>query len=381
MPRWKLASRSLAFVADLAGAGAAVSTPTVPGTRFARGTLLGSPDSVTPPDVGTCAASAARQPSSAGDVQLPLATLFTCPAQLAPCLPRRNQSDSTDSKIGSRCSSPALPAGGTMIPRCAWPGGVRKGSSPPSDPLVTCRSPPVGAPYTGSGLTSDADGSELPSSVDVLSFSGVLPRSNAGAAPVSNAGAAPASNAGDGLVSGSGVLALSWPGAPADSGGAGVSSSGPSAENAAVSPRSGRSGAKRGARAALTALAAAERLSDASSCGHSAAAALAAGVVAAGSDTSNRRIPVGTTPESCEITSSGSHTSAVRPPAEAGRSRTRIPCRAASRATTNSPIRRETATSTTGGLSSRQLAWAISSAPIPTPWSVMSSNTPPLLSR
>src|SRR6266516_8017971 len=221
MPRWKLASRSLACVADLAAAGAAVSTPTAPGTRFARGTLLGSPDSVTPPDVGTCAASAARQPSSAGDVQLPLATLFTCPAQLAPCLPRRNQSDSTDSKIGSRCSSPALPAGGTMIPRCAWPGGVRKGSSPPSDPLVTCRSPPVGAPYTGSGLTSDADGSELPSSVDVLSFSGVLPRSNAGAAPVSNAGAAPVSHGGAAPVSKAGAAPASKAGAaPVSHGGA-----------------------------------------------------------------------------------------------------------------------------------------------------------------
>jgi len=67
------------------------------------------------------------------------------------------------------------------------------------------------------------------------------------------------------------------------------------------------------------------------------------------------------------MTSSGSHTSAVSPPIDAGRSRTRIPCRAASRATTNNPIRRDTATSTTGGLSSRQFACAISSAPMPTP--------------
>src|SRR5215468_1585840 len=123
MPRWKLASRSLACAADLADAGdAAVSAPTAPGTRFARGTLLGSPDSVTPPDVGTCAASAARQPSSAGDVQPPLllvllAVVATCPARLAPCRPRRNQSDSTDSKMGSRCSSPAPAAGGTTTAR------------------------------------------------------------------------------------------------------------------------------------------------------------------------------------------------------------------------------------------------------------------------
>src|SRR5262249_20325664 len=39
------------------------------------------------------------------------------------------------------------------------------------------------------------------------------------------------------------------------------------------------------------------------------------------------------------------------------------------------------ATSTTGGLSSRQFACAISSAPIPTPRSVISSNTPPLFSK
>ena len=67
------------------------------------------------------------------------------------------------------------------------------------------------------------------------------------------------------------------------------------------------------------------------------------------------------------MTSSGSQTSAVSPPIDAGRNRTRIPCRAASRATTNNPIRRDTATSTTGGLSSRQFAWAISSEPMPTP--------------
>src|SRR5262249_24228514 len=77
----------------------------------------------------------------------------------------------------------------------------------------------------------------------------------------------------------------------------------------------------------------------------------------------------------------GSHTGGVSPPSEAGRSGPRMPCRPASRATTNRPIRRDTATSTTGGLSSRELACAISSASIPTPWSVMSSSTPPLFSK
>src|ERR1017187_5087460 len=55
------------------------------------------------------------------------------------------------------------------------------------------------------------------------------------------------------------------------------------------------------------------------------------------------------------ITSSGSQTRAVRPPDAAGRSLTLTPCLAASLPTTKRPIRRETATSTTGGLSSRQL--------------------------
>src|SRR5690349_13030994 len=210
MPRWKLASRSLACAADLPGVGAAAvaaaSAPTVPGTRFARGTRLGNPDSVTPPDVGTCAASAARQPSSAGEVQPPapavLATLFTCPARLAPCLPRRNQSDSTDSKMGSRCSSPApvLAVGGTMISLFGWIIGVRKGSSLPLPvgPAETGRSRRPGASYPGSGSAAGAGG-RLSSSADgpSLSGAGVEPRSNAGAGLLSNAaGAGPLSNAG-----------------------------------------------------------------------------------------------------------------------------------------------------------------------------------------
>src|SRR5215467_2858193 len=202
MPRWKLASRSLACEADLAGAGAAAvaaaSAPTVPGTRFARGTRLGNPDSVTPPDVGTCAASAARQPSSAGEVQPPLVltTLCTCPARLAPCLPRRNQSDSTDSKMGSRCSSPApaLAVGGTMIPSFGWLMGVRKGRSLPLPvgPAETGRSPRAAAPGTGSGPSAGAVGAPSPST-DAPS-AGVVPRSNVGAAPVPNVGAAPVPN-------------------------------------------------------------------------------------------------------------------------------------------------------------------------------------------
>src|SRR6266566_7690640 len=157
MPRWKLASRSLA-----------------------------------------CAAAAARQPSSAGEVQPPLllATLLTCVARLAPCLPRRNQSDSTDSKIGSRCSSPApaLAVGGTMISLFGWVIGVRKGSSLPlpTGPAEPGRSRRVGAPYAGSGPAAGAGGG-LSSSADApsLSEAGVEPRSNAGAGLLSNAGAVP----------------------------------------------------------------------------------------------------------------------------------------------------------------------------------------------
>src|SRR5262245_36365813 len=200
MPRWKLVSRSLACAADLAGVGAdvaAASAPTAPGTRLARGTRLGRPDSVTPPDVGTCAASAARQPSSAGEVQPPLlvATLLICPARLAPCLPRRNQSDSTDSKMGSRCSSPApaLAVGGTMIPSFGWVMGVRKGRSLPLPvgPAATgrSRSPRVGAPYTDSGSAAGADGGlSSHAGAPSLSVAGMEPRLNAGAAPGSNAG-------------------------------------------------------------------------------------------------------------------------------------------------------------------------------------------------
>src|SRR5215831_9768873 len=116
-----------------------------------------------------------RHPSSAGEDQPPppplLATLLTCPARPAPLRPRRNQSDSTDSKIGNRCSSPTPAAAGTTTSRCAWPCRVRTGSSLPSDPLEACRSLPVGAPYTGSGPTADAAADGLPSSADAPSLS------------------------------------------------------------------------------------------------------------------------------------------------------------------------------------------------------------------
>ena len=77
------------------------------------------------------------------------------------------------------------------------------------------------------------------------------------------------------------------------------------------------------------------------------------------SGSNRRRRPSGAA-TSGAATVSGSQISAVRPPAWACRSRTRTPCLAARRPTTNRPMRRDTATSTTGGLSSRQLACDIS---------------------
>src|SRR5215813_14156710 len=106
--------RSLVCAAERAGAGdvAEVPAPTPPGTRFACGTRLGNPATVVPPETGACATSAASQPASAGEIQSLLAALAAPVRAMAgwsvPCLPRRNQSDSTDSKIGSLLSSPRL---------------------------------------------------------------------------------------------------------------------------------------------------------------------------------------------------------------------------------------------------------------------------------
>src|ERR1700742_2076105 len=115
-PRWKLASLLRTSSAEREGSPlvsllAAVGSPTDPGTRLARGTRRGSPADVVAPVLGAATLSAARQPSSAGE---------ECPAASAgwvgcgplpgagagtsgPVLPlRRNQSDSSESKIGRR---------------------------------------------------------------------------------------------------------------------------------------------------------------------------------------------------------------------------------------------------------------------------------------
>ena len=55
----------------------------------------------------------------------------------------------------------------------------------------------------------------------------------------------------------------------------------------------------------------------------------------------------------CSVTASGSHTRVISPRGGLAPSRTRMPCRSASRATANRPMCRDTETSMTGGLSSR----------------------------
>src|SRR5262249_14272504 len=123
MPRWKLARRSLVCAADRAGAGVAPPL-TPPGTRFALGTRLGRPTAVVPPETGAGATSPASQPPAPGEGQSSVVVL-TAPAAPAlaggsvPCRPQRNQSDSTDSNIGSLFSSPRLAGGGTITPCCA----------------------------------------------------------------------------------------------------------------------------------------------------------------------------------------------------------------------------------------------------------------------
>src|ERR1700761_8541772 len=141
-PRWKLASLLRTSSAERAGAAlvfslaAAEGSPTDPGTRFARGTRRGRPAEVVVPVVGAATDSAARQPSSAGErhsgwaawavwAPVPLATDGVAAWVESP---RRNQSDSRESKIGSRCSCPFSGGAGTptsplvrLAPSRPWP--------------------------------------------------------------------------------------------------------------------------------------------------------------------------------------------------------------------------------------------------------------------
>ena len=160
--------RERAASGDLTGASASASSlpgcpwpppppPTEPGTRLALGTRLGSPAVVVSPAAGDATTWAARQPSSAGDVHEP------CAAGCAACAPpwarwvvvrvfplRRNQSDSSESKIGSRCS---WPAGGTVT----WPSAA----SPGPTPFVTLPVPSAlgpSLPWTFGPLIGDCGG-------------------------------------------------------------------------------------------------------------------------------------------------------------------------------------------------------------------------------
>src|ERR1700759_195196 len=146
-PRWKLASLLRTSSAEregppplLSGA-AAPGSPTDPGTRFARGTRRGSPAWVVEPVVGAATVSAARQPSSAGECQagssaVPVAAVWVV-AWVVPL--RRNQSDSSESKIGSRWSCPLSGGAGTRTPLSA--------------PLGRCPRPPPLPPFGAGGMT------------------------------------------------------------------------------------------------------------------------------------------------------------------------------------------------------------------------------------
>lgn len=182
---------------------------TVPGTRFAFGTRTGSPAAVVPPDTGACATSAARQPSSAGEDQVSAvsagsaavsagsAAVFAGSAAVSAatplagrsttCLVRRNQSDSTDSKIGSRLSSAALGRGGMITSgdralaseaSVASPGLGARSSSASAVAEAPGGAPSTGRrPFSGAGAgatTESAEGAarsagELAAAVPVVS--------------------------------------------------------------------------------------------------------------------------------------------------------------------------------------------------------------------
>jgi hypothetical protein len=90
-----------------------------PGTRLAFGSRFGSPAGVAPPEDGESTASAAFQPSSAGDDQRIPDAAVRPEGLLGASRPPLNQFDSTASKIGSLRVSEGLSAGGTITPPSA----------------------------------------------------------------------------------------------------------------------------------------------------------------------------------------------------------------------------------------------------------------------
>src|ERR1700759_3376636 len=164
-PRWKLASLLRTSSAERAGAplvfslaAAAEGSPTDPGTRFARGTRRGRPAEVVVPVVGAATDSAARQPSSAGECH----SGWAAGADWAPVppaadgvgawveSPRRNQSDSRESKIGSRCEWPFSGGAGTrtspLVPLVPLAGPEGAGGTAGSGPVPLLPKPPDPAP-------------------------------------------------------------------------------------------------------------------------------------------------------------------------------------------------------------------------------------------
>src|SRR5882757_3687638 len=132
IPCWKLDRRCLVCEADRPGTGGTGSAgPAPPGTRLALGTRLGSPASVVSANTGARATSAACQPTSAGEDQAASSGSGSEAVRPTGRPPRRNQSDSTDSKIGRRLAGPVLSGGGitTSRPPRAGPGTAIPGLS------------------------------------------------------------------------------------------------------------------------------------------------------------------------------------------------------------------------------------------------------------
>ena len=219
MPRWRLARRSRVCDAGREGVGRVGTgvAPTLPGTKFAFGTRVGSPATVIPPDTGAFATCAARQPSSAGDVQSS-ARVSAGAEPAVPCPRRRNQSDSTDWKIGGWFSCPALTAGGTIMPCRTGPdwlpndgiAGLSERSADPGPVPTVAAAPLSGPPGAGSASASCAEEETGPASCVAAS-----------SVPVSGASSSP--------------LLVSASGAADTSGEAAAPVSGPITENAAVS--------------------------------------------------------------------------------------------------------------------------------------------------
>src|SRR5215469_1059499 len=153
-PRWKLAIRVRIRSADRAGGASSVLSPppTDPGTRLARGTRFGSPAVVFSPAAGAAATRAARQPSSAGELQL--CAEAEAAVELSDLPLRRNQSDSRESKIGSRWSCAGPPDDGIVtwlpseppMPFPPFAPGPAVPADPPSPPRAGIHVGPASGP-------------------------------------------------------------------------------------------------------------------------------------------------------------------------------------------------------------------------------------------